>query len=306
MRNRIVLSVLLPLIFLLSISINAQENIVLSQYIHNQYAINPAFGGSRNAFTFFGAYKMQWSGVEQAPSKQLLTLHSPLKNDHMALGLKVSNSTFSVINYTNVMASYTYRVNVGASSYLALGLEGGVALNASNWSQVESIDLDDPLFAENTASTSPSAGAGLAYYGNKFYISLSAPSLFYYNQDVEAKGEFAPDKINYLFSGGYIFKPLDLFAFQPSGLVIFNPSEDLIWDAGLTTIYNDIVWGTVAYRSLGQVVVGLAIQPIPTLRIGYSYDYGIGDLATFGGGSHEISIQYDFGYKIKSSNPKFF
>ena len=89
-------------------------------------------------------------------------------------------------------------------------------------------------------------------------------------------------------------------------LVIFNPSEDVIWDAGLTTIYNDMVWGTVAYRSLGQVVIGFAIQPVPTLRIGYSFDYGIGDLATFGGGSHEISIQYDFGHRIKSSNPKFF
>lgn len=306
MRNRILLSGVILLTFLVSISTNGQENIVLSQYIHNQYAINPAFGGSRNTFTVFGAYKMQWSGVEEAPSKQLFTLHSPLKNDHMALGVKLSNSTFSVLNYTNAMVSYTYRVNVSSKSHFALGIEGGVALNASNWSQVNSIDTSDPLFAENTSSTSPAAGVGLAYYNNKYYISLSAPSLFYYNQDEEAKGEFAPDKINYLFSGGYLFRPFESIALQPSGLVIFNPSEELIWDAGLTTIYNDIVWGTLAYRSLGQVVIGFAVQPLPTLRIGYSFDYGIGDLASFGGGSHEISIQYDFGHKIRSSNPKFF
>ena len=61
-----------------------------------------------------------------------------------------------------------------------------------------------------------------------------------------------------------------------------------------------------AYRSVGEMIISFAVQPIQTLRIGYSFDYPTGKLATFGGGSHEISIQFDFGYKIKSANPKFF
>lgn len=283
-----------------------QEDIITSQYIHNQYAINPAFGGSRNCFTIYGAYRKQWLGVKEAPNNELITLHSPLKNDNMALGLKLSNNNISIFQNNQITASYTYRLLISKSSYLAFGLDGGINLGSTNWQKVSTITVNDPLYATNTSSTNLAFGAGVAYYSSKFYTSFSIPSFFYYNPASEGKGEFNPAKVNYLTSAGYLFETNGQLAIQPSALIIFNPDKKVIWDAGATAIYNNLLWVTGAYRSVNEVVIMLAIQPISTVRIGYSYDYAIGKLAQFSGGSHEISIQYDFGYKIKSSNPKFF
>ncbi len=293
-------------ILLCALNLKAQEDIVISQYIHNQYAINPAFGGARNDFSIYGAFKKQWVGVEQSPTKQLLTVHSPLENDNMALGLKISNNTISVFKNTEITGSYTYRFHVTKKSQLAFGVNGGVRLSNTSWRDISTISENDPLFSANESATNLALGAGVAWYSNNFYTSFSAPSLLFYNEEKKGKGEFNPSKINYLFSGGYLINTGSTLAFQPSALLNFNPDKKLIWDAGATIIYNDLLWFTLGYRSLEETVVMFALQPVSSLKIGYSYDYAMGKMSGLGSGSHEISLQFDFGYKIKSSNPKFF
>lgn len=298
---------LLSILILFTVSQGkAQEEIVVSQYIHNQYAINPAFGGSRNCFTIYGAYRQQWLGVEQAPAQQIFALHSPLKNNHIALGAKITNDKIAIYDQTTATGSITYRLNVSSKTLLAFGLEAGVKMNSSNYQEATTIDAGDPLLATDESSSGLALGSGLAWYGSNFYTSFSIPSFYFYNHENNGEGELDLSKVNYLLSGGYMFKLSDKFNLQPSALAIINPTKDLVWDGGITAIYNNFLWGTVAYRSVGEVVAMVAIQPLSSFKIGYSFDYPMGDLATFGSGSHEISIQYDFGHKIKSSNPKFF
>lgn len=297
---------LLSLLLLLTAIVVAQEEVVISQYIHNQYAINPAFGGSRNCFTVYGAYKQQWMGVEEAPSQQIFALHSPLKNNHLALGLKLINSKIAVYSKTRATASISYRLNITEGSLLAFGLDGGVYSGSSNYQEVTTISESDPLLANNESTSGLALGGGLGWYGSNFYTSLSVPSFYYYNPDNNGEGELDLGNVNYLISGGYMFQLSDKFHLQPSALAILNPTKSVVIDGGVTAIYNNFIWTTFAYRSVGEAVVMFAIQPISSLKIGYSFDYPMGDLATFGSGSHEISIQYDFGHKIKSSNPKFF
>lgn len=297
---------LLSFLLLLLATLIAQEEIVISQYIHNQYAINPAFGGSRNCFTVYGAYKQQWTGVEEAPTQQIVALHSPLKNNHFALGLKLNSSKIAIFDQTRATASVSYRLNVTEGSLLAFGLDGGVYMGSSNYQEVTTISEGDPLLANNETTSGLALGGGLGWYGRNFYTSLSVPSFYYYNPDNSGEGELDLGKVNYLISGGYMFQLADKFHLQPSALAILNPTKSVVVDGGVTAIYNSFIWTTLAYRSVGEVVAMFAIQPISSLKIGYSFDYPIGDLATFGSGSHEISLQYDFGHKIKSSNPKFF
>lgn len=297
--------VLLFTLFLSTVC-GAQEDVAISQYIHNQYTINPAFAGSRNCLSIFGAYRKQWVGVDESPSKQILSFNSPLKNDKMALGLLVVNNKIAIYQETKISASYAYRIRITKASQLAFGVNAGMNLNSANYQMVSTIQSNDPLFSTNKTRNELALGAGLAWYGTKFYASLSLPSLLYSDPNFIEKAQFQPLKINYLFSTGYLFQTSEAIGLQPSCLVRFDPTRGTVFDAGGTIVYNNIIWATVAYRTLGEVVAMAAIQPISTLKIGYSFDFTMGNLAKFGSGSHEISIQYDFGYKVKSSNPKFF
>jgi hypothetical protein len=60
---------------------------VYSQYLQNGLLINPAYAGSREALSFFASYRRQWVGIDKAPTYQSLSMHSLLKNNHVALGL---------------------------------------------------------------------------------------------------------------------------------------------------------------------------------------------------------------------------
>ena len=96
------------LLLLISISLFSQERMLMtSQYIHNQYIINPAFAGSRETLSLFGSYRQQWKDVPNPPASMNFSTHAPLKNEHVALGLFVYNETYAVYKNTRATASYT-------------------------------------------------------------------------------------------------------------------------------------------------------------------------------------------------------
>jgi hypothetical protein len=61
---------------LLTISASGQKAMTLSQYMHNRFAINSAFAGSREVLSVFGSFRKQWAGPSHpSPSISQDTLH---------------------------------------------------------------------------------------------------------------------------------------------------------------------------------------------------------------------------------------
>ena len=74
----------------------AQQEAQFSHYSFNTQSINPAYAGSRDALTVTALHRSQWVGFEGAPTTQTLTLHAPILQDKIGIGLSVSvyNITF--------------------------------------------------------------------------------------------------------------------------------------------------------------------------------------------------------------------
>ena len=75
-----------------------------SQYIHNGLMINPAYAGSREALSTALSYRMQWMGTKGAPVLQTVSLHTPMKNDKVALGLKARFMQYGVTKSASIFA----------------------------------------------------------------------------------------------------------------------------------------------------------------------------------------------------------
>src|SRR6056297_2794955 len=93
---------LYPVIFLLLIGVgaNAQQLPQFTQYMYNTISINPAYAGNRDAISVVGLHRSQWSGLEGAPQTQTLSIHSPLRNEKIGLGLSIINDKAGYENYT--------------------------------------------------------------------------------------------------------------------------------------------------------------------------------------------------------------
>ncbi|GAG87401.1 unnamed protein product, partial [marine sediment metagenome] len=82
---------------------------IYSQYMMNGMMLNPGYTGSRGTFTLSSSYRKQWVGIEGAPEIATFSVHAPLKNDRVAIGLLVFNESIGIKNTTGVFANYAYQ-----------------------------------------------------------------------------------------------------------------------------------------------------------------------------------------------------
>ena len=284
----------------------AQKELVMTQYTHNQFAINPAFAGSREALSAFGAYRMQWSGIPDAPNAQYFSMHAPLKNDKLALGAAFFNEKISIVQNTGFSAAYAYRIKVGQKSRLAFSLNAGILSSKSSWDKVRLIDQDDPVFGENETYIAPMLGFGAAWYSQQFFAGFSIPDLFYTGTFDDESPVFEPSRTNYLITAGYLYAINPNLSLQPSTLLRYNPDQSTVVDVSANVLIQNVIWAGLTYRTNNELIAMAGWQVTPQFRVAYSFDYPTGDLSDLNSGSHELSLQFDFGYKINTVNPRFF
>lgn len=284
----------------------AQRDIIMSQYMYNKYSINPAFAGSHESLSLFASYRKQWLGFDNSASGGMATIHGPLKNEKMALGAQVFTEKFGVTNNTGFNFSYAYRNNINSETKLSFALSAGLYHQNNNWSDATIIDPEDPLFSYAEQISAPWVGFGTAVYSNKYFIGLSIPSLVYSNKYQTGENELDLAKIDYLVTGGYFFHINSNFTLNPATLVRINPNQTSFVDISATAIVSEALICGITYRTTNEIVGILGYQISPQTRITYSLDYTLEKIANYNNGTHEIALQFDFGYKINSPNPKFF
>ena len=106
------------------LSTYAQQDAMFTHYMFNTLAINPAYAGSRDALTVTALHRSQWVGFDGAPTTQTLTLHSPVFNNKIGLGLSVVNDKIGPLNTTAFYGDFAYKVKVSKKGTLAFGLKG--------------------------------------------------------------------------------------------------------------------------------------------------------------------------------------
>ena len=101
----------------------AQQDAMFTHYMFNTLWLNPAYAGTRDALTVTGINRSQWIGFEGAPVDQSITLHSPVNNGKMGLGLSIQNDKIGPTRNLFVGADYAYQIKLTKKSKLGLGLK---------------------------------------------------------------------------------------------------------------------------------------------------------------------------------------
>jgi type IX secretion system PorP/SprF family membrane protein len=286
---------------------------VYSQYLQNGLVINPAYSGTRGSLSTFLSYRMQWMGTDGAPLLQTLSIHTPMKNDKVALGIMAQFMQFGATRSSSVYASYAYHIKIN-NGKLSFGLKGGTDMANTNYSDIRETltDQSDIVFAENTKYILPNVGAGVYYFSNKFFAGLSVPAFLSYKKNTT--GSVQPfhsfNEYDLVFSAGALFAFSPGFKFKPSILIDYSlqSTKKLTQlDINGNLIIADIIWLGGSWRTSEEVAVGiLQIQLNPKLMFGFSYDYPVGRMNSYSKGSSEFVLRYEFGSKVSAANPRYF
>ena len=116
---------LIVLLLLVSIKSYGQQQPQFTQYMYNTIAVNPAYAGSRNALAINFLSRNQWTGIQDGPETQTLSIHSPLRNDKVGLGLSFLKDELGYESFTSAYADFSYTIKVSKKVNLAFGLKAG-------------------------------------------------------------------------------------------------------------------------------------------------------------------------------------
>jgi len=285
---------------------------VYSQYLQNGLVINPAYAGSREALCTMLSYRMQWMGTAGAPVLQSATIHAPVKNERVALGLNARFMQYGVTKSSGIYAVYAYHIRVGKGR-VSFGLKAGADYSNTDYTGLLLANAGDPVFtSDEKPYVLPNTGAGIYFFSQRLFAGFSVPSFLGYRRtdqgSTQAYHSFS--EYDFIISAGGVITFSPAFKFKPSVLVDYSLQETrnlTQLDINGNFIFADLVWVGASWRTTEEVVVGIIqVQPTPQLMIGLSYDYPAGRMNTYSKGSTEIILRYEFGSKVSAANPRYF
>ena len=275
--------------FLFVLQSNAQQDPLYTQYYNNFSLINPAYSGSHGLFTATANIRSQWAGEAGSPETQTLSLHGAM-GKNVGLGLSIVNDKVFVLKETDIYADFSYSIYPSESSTLAFGLKAGGSFLDVNLLEL-GID-NDALFSENINEFNPNMGAGVFYYTDRFFASLSTVNILkskHYNKNSTVVSS-ASDEMIFYISSGYVFDLGESFKLRPSFMMRSANGSPLSTDISASILWLDKLEFGISHR-IDESVSGLfQIRLSENLKIGYTYDAITSDLSNYNNGSHEFSI----------------
>jgi len=289
--------------------VQAQQDAMYSMYMFNGLAVNPAYAGSRERPAITALYRHQWTGLEGAPRTAVLSGHAPLLNDKMGLGMTLSSDNLSIFNTITLMGSYAYRIRVGKTGRLSLGVNVEVNNFRAKWQDLSLTDEYDQAFLSARKSViSPNFGAGIYYYSDRFYAGFAVPHLLNMSLTEHFKAEgtdmVARQWKHYFYTMGAVFNFGENVKFKPSLLFKHVKNAPFQADINAAFLFKEALWVGASYRTGDALVFMTEYNFSKGIRIGYAYDYTLSQLRNYSSGTHEIMVGYEFMKKDTYLSPR--
>ena len=294
--------------------LKAQQDPQYNLYQFNQMVINPAYAGARDGLSVVASIRNQWSGFSGAPKTNCLSLHGPILNKNIGIGLTVVNDIMGPRNMFGVYGNFAYILKLSSKWKLSFGINAGY-----NRFQFDFTKITFDNKTENTLTTMGNQSynaldltSGLYLRSNSFFVGLSSShlfnkSLYSYDIAVNAQGNQTVSyrlRTHLIFTLGKSLKLNEHVIFAPT-MLVRSVNGKGNGDLNLNFfLYNKLWLGAFIKGGYGP---GFLLQYYVTnkFRIAYCYDTGLKDARKLGP-SHEVTIGFDFsGTKSKMLNPRF-
>lgn len=300
------------ILFLLAIPMFGQQEAMYTHYMDNTLGINPAYAGSRDALTITALHRSQWVGFDGAPTTQTLTMHSPVYNDAVNLGLSFLHDRIGPVNTTAMFVDYAFRLKLDSESKLALGLKLGFNYYSFNLAELNLSNQADGTFNGNQTTFAPNIGFGIYYSRDNFYAGISTPKIVnnnYLYSETSSSTTLSTEKRHYyLILGGWMPLAEDI-KIKPTSFVKVTQGAPIEADVTADFLFHDRFSLGAMYRTGDALGVLLGYYVTEQFSVGYSFDWSfVNNTAKYNGGSHEILLRYDFVSKDlkRIRSPRYF
>jgi len=267
-----------------------------TQYMFNDFVINPAIAGIHDYYQIRTNHRFQWVGLVDPPVTNSIAFYGPHAKMDMGYGGYVYNDVTGPTSRTGVTGSYAYNIGITRDIRLSMGISASIMQFRIDGTQLNPKDVSDERILQVVSTTYlPDAGIGAYLYGEEFYVGLSLAQLLNNNIKIfDNKNGLNRLKTHINLTGAYRWEMDPDWILEPSVMIKGTAPKELSFDITAKTEWKKTVWAAVSYRlheSIG-ILMGYSFEEM--LFFGYAYDIGISDLRKYNTGTHEIMIGYRF------------
>jgi type IX secretion system PorP/SprF family membrane protein len=339
-RSRRVITIIILVNFFAIV--HAQQRPYYTQYIMNNYIINPAVAGIENYWDVKASHRLQWVGLQDAPVTTYLTIQGPLhKSDygrenptsfhasgqnprgtaywqnytapepHSGVGFTVLNDITGPLNRFAAYGTYAYHLGLSPHTSLSVGLSGGITqmtLNADKLNFGTAYPVDPAVGSSGLINRiKPDIIAGVWIYSRDYFVGLAL------QQIIPQQIAFSNNTVvlqngklvpHTFLTAGYRTQLSDDVSFLPSILIRYINPLPIGFDINAKFQYQDLVWAGASYRYQDGFAAMVGVNISNTINIGYSYDLTTSQLNTVSKGTHEILVGFMLGNRYGDWCPR--
>jgi len=321
---------------------HAQQRPYYTQYILNNYIINPAVAGIENYWDVKASHRLQWVGLQDAPVTTYLTIQGPLKKSdygretatslhaggsnprgesywqnytsaepHMGAGLTILNDKTGPLNRFAAYGTLSYHVGLSPQTSLAAGVSVGITQMSLDADKLTFATAVDPAVGSSGILNriKPDVSAGVWLYSRDYFLGVSAQQIipeqiaFSSNNNTVALQQGA--LVPHIFiQAGYRFFLSEDVSMLPSVMLRYINPLPLGFDINAKLQYQDLLWVGGSFRYQDGFAAMLGVNLSRTVNIGYSYDITTSQLNTVSKGTHEILVGFLIGNRYGDWCPR--
>jgi type IX secretion system PorP/SprF family membrane protein len=256
-----------------------------SQYLRNQYMVNPGAAGVYDFVDVTLGGRMQWVGFDNAPLSSYIYVSSPLskrpkvrynpalrtsigpvRNPEIktgklkhALGGMVIADQYGAFRQLKGAITYALHIPVSQNYNLSFGANVGLSNRSFLSDRAQTLNLiettlgyTDPTYdayAQSSNLNTIDIGAGLYFYSDRLFLGVSADQL---TRDFISFGGTdlvnVDPKTHVKFTAGYKFPISDNLTLTPAILGKFMQPAPVSLEGSLQLEYKEWLWFALSYR----------------------------------------------------------
>ena len=299
-------------ILLSSSALLAQQLPLFSQYMMNDFYINPAVAGTKEYSPIVLGVHKQWVGMKEAPSTQTVSGHTSLYHKTMGLGGILFHDKYGPSSEIGFKAIYSYIFPITRHDRISLGLSAECYQYKLDQRNFDPTWYDDPSLTYLIEKTIiPDASAGVYAYSdrrNGYYASFTVANLFQSKMKVNQNIKENKMVRHYFLFGGYRFvfeknKKTD-FELEPSVMLKMTELTPLQVDINLKFFIKQDYWFGISVRPKDSFIVNVGVK-YKQYYFGYAYDVTFSDLSNYTWGSQEFIFGVNIGENTKKHRSFF-
>ncbi|MCJ8291966.1 MAG: PorP/SprF family type IX secretion system membrane protein [Crocinitomicaceae bacterium] len=277
----------------------AQQTRQTNLYNYNKFSLNPAYAGSSGCTELNFSHVNQWVKVEGAPTTSFFNANTRL-GKNWGVGADILLDRLGLFQQVSVNGAVSYGVTIARDHHVRLGISAGYFQMRIDPTNVIAFDDGDQIIDGGVQTASSlNTSAGVLYQFKGLELSFASKQLIESRSNFNLTGlEGYGLKRHFVGYASYDISLNKQLSLKPNVLYrgVGNVQQ---FDFNADINYNDFVYGGIGWRTQVGLVARIGVNIRKLFFLGYAYEAPMQNLASYGAGSHEITLGLKFCKKEK-------